>query len=45
LSLKLEYLHVDLGSQNTVRGIPFANEVTPIDLKFDLVRMGANYRF
>ena len=44
-SVKFEYLHVDLGTQDTIRGVPFTGEVTPIDLKFDLVRMGANYRF
>jgi outer membrane immunogenic protein len=44
-SVKLEYLHVDLGEQDTIRGVPFANEVTPISLKFDLVRAGVNYRF
>lgn len=44
-SVKLEYLHVDLGSHDTIRGVPFANEVTPINLKFDFVRMGVNYRF
>lgn len=51
LSVKFEYLHVDLGSASyrlvgtTFVGTPFTTDSFPADLKFDIVRVGVNYRF
>ncbi len=44
-SMKVEYLHVDLGSQDGVRDIPVAGQTAAFNLEFDLVRAGLNYRF
>ncbi len=44
-SVKAEYLHVDLGSQDGARDILVTGEVTSFHPKFDLVRAGLNYRF
>lgn len=42
-SVKAEYLHVDLGSQDY---LPILSpSKTSVDLQFDLVRAGVNYRF
>jgi outer membrane immunogenic protein len=54
LSIKVEYLYVDLGSASyrftgtnftTVPSSPHTTDSFPADLNFQIVRAGANYRF
>ncbi|MBI3699613.1 MAG: porin family protein [Afipia sp.] len=53
VTLKVEYLYVNLGSQASVRSVAVNNFGTPSssfianfsDLDFNVVRVGANYRF